>query len=246
MNHKDTAKIIKYTRKIETLLGKLGAEGKGLHGKISSIEDMFPKQTIKQLRWIASIRNNSMHDHNFKIKSINDFSVACDTVIQKLKNSNNKTTYYTKNNQILKQSYKASGSKKYNTASSTTIQNYNSDNTPLIISAILIITFIASVWWFLSGDTEEEIMVNIGIDRQVIAGLNKKINIITTNIRQINNKIDVKKENQGLLRNIFNDTDVIDNLESKKEKFEEEKKLLLQKLGSTQDELEELLNKKQP
>ncbi len=57
--------IIKKTKKLETILTKMGATGKGLHEKVSSIEHRIDKKTIKPLRYIATIRNKAVHEEEF-------------------------------------------------------------------------------------------------------------------------------------------------------------------------------------
>ncbi|HIP06269.1 MAG TPA: hypothetical protein EYG66_00145 [Mariprofundaceae bacterium] len=53
---------VQATREIEQLLEKkLGAYGKGLHSKLSSVEAKIPSDIVKSMRWIATIRNNTMH-----------------------------------------------------------------------------------------------------------------------------------------------------------------------------------------
>ncbi len=78
-------KIISLTRKIEARLEKMGASGNGIHSKVSSIEKKLDKELIKKLRWIATIRNNAMHAHKFKIDDFYDFKESCKEVIRELK-----------------------------------------------------------------------------------------------------------------------------------------------------------------
>jgi hypothetical protein len=59
--------IINYAKEIETILVEMGAEGKGLHSKVSSIKNELDESTIKSIRFIASIRNKLLHDSNFEL-----------------------------------------------------------------------------------------------------------------------------------------------------------------------------------
>ncbi len=85
MNELQTAKVIKYTRQIEGILEDMGAKGKGLHGKLSSVEKKLPKALVKKLRFIAAIRNKSMHTHDFQIEDFPDFEQTCKSAIDELK-----------------------------------------------------------------------------------------------------------------------------------------------------------------
>lgn len=77
--------VISLTREIESLLEQLGASGKGLHQKISSIENRFDRDTIKQLRWVATLRNKIVHEHGFKIDNMSDYKSTAKSLIKKLK-----------------------------------------------------------------------------------------------------------------------------------------------------------------
>jgi len=59
--------VIKKTKKIETILVKMGAEGKGLHEKVSSIEYLIEENTVKSIRFVASIRNKLLHEDDFEL-----------------------------------------------------------------------------------------------------------------------------------------------------------------------------------
>lgn len=59
--------IIDKSKKIERILSELGAEGKGLHQKLDSIEDRIDEQIAREIRFIATIRNKRMHEDGFDI-----------------------------------------------------------------------------------------------------------------------------------------------------------------------------------
>ncbi len=50
------------TRKLEGKLVEMGAAGKGLHEKVTSIGHLIPESLIKKLRYVASVRNNLSHN----------------------------------------------------------------------------------------------------------------------------------------------------------------------------------------
>ena len=95
--------VIKNTKKIESLLVEMGAEGQGLHKKVSSIEYLIDEKTVKSIRFIASVRNKLLHEDNFEMTSdlLYDFENACENVINNLeshtsytKEQDNSSDYY--------------------------------------------------------------------------------------------------------------------------------------------------------
>lgn len=77
--------VILLTREIESLLVHLGAEGKGMHQKISSVQGTLDDALVKKLRWIASLRNKVVHQHDFYIDDMEDYTDACYEAIDSLK-----------------------------------------------------------------------------------------------------------------------------------------------------------------
>ncbi|HOO32763.1 MAG TPA: hypothetical protein PK466_10005 [Thermotogota bacterium] len=80
--------VVRLTREIESLLDQLGASGRGMHEKISSVENKFDKETIKKMRWVATLRNKTMHEHGFKIDSMSEFKAVASDLIKQLKKMN--------------------------------------------------------------------------------------------------------------------------------------------------------------
>ena len=81
-------KIIDTTKKIESILVKEGAEGRGLHEKVSSIEAKLNNDLIKKLRFIATIRNKLLHDVNVKLTEdiLEKFNDASKEAVSELTN----------------------------------------------------------------------------------------------------------------------------------------------------------------
>lgn len=50
------------SRKLENILGQLGASGKGLHEKATSVQQLLPPKLLSKLRYVASVRNKLSHD----------------------------------------------------------------------------------------------------------------------------------------------------------------------------------------
>ena len=68
------------TKALEALLEQtLGATGKGLHEKVSSVEPRLAPALVKELRFVATVRNKIVHDSDYaKIDDRDGFVRACD------------------------------------------------------------------------------------------------------------------------------------------------------------------------
>lgn len=67
----DLLAITRGTRRIETLLGeRLGAEGRGLRGKADSVREHLHPDLHKRLRWVATMRNRTLHEDGFEPKDL--------------------------------------------------------------------------------------------------------------------------------------------------------------------------------
>ncbi len=68
------------TKTLESLLEQgLGATGKGLHEKVSSVQERLPPALVKKLRFIATVRNKIVHEAAYeKIDDRSGFTKACD------------------------------------------------------------------------------------------------------------------------------------------------------------------------
>ena len=103
-NEEELAKIIYFSREIETILkDKFKAEGKGLHTYIDSIENKIEIQLVKDLRYIATIRNKSMHESSFKINNFSRYKRVAEQSIYRLNNLTinkkvNQSAYRRRNN----------------------------------------------------------------------------------------------------------------------------------------------------
>jgi len=78
---------VKSTKRIESSLVRiLGAKGKGLHEKASSVENKLPVSLVKRMRYIASVRNKLVHDESYrKIDDRASFKKAVKHVNKELK-----------------------------------------------------------------------------------------------------------------------------------------------------------------
>ena len=68
------------TKALESLLEQtLGATGKGLHEKVSSVQAKLSPALVKKLRFVATVRNKIVHESDYaKIDDRDGFSRACD------------------------------------------------------------------------------------------------------------------------------------------------------------------------
>lgn len=81
-------KAINYSKKIESLLSEeLNASGKGLHEKVTSVESVLDDKLVKQVRWIATMRNKVVHESDFEITDIEHFEKSCNNTIALLKDA---------------------------------------------------------------------------------------------------------------------------------------------------------------
>lgn len=60
--------VVRYSKELEYILERgFGAQGKGLHQKVSSVEHLLPVKLVKTLRFLASVRNKVIHDHAYRL-----------------------------------------------------------------------------------------------------------------------------------------------------------------------------------
>jgi len=80
---------VKGSRLIEGLLEqKLGATGKGLHSKLTSVEKSLSSAIVSKIRSIASTRNTVVHESDASIRNVKDFQRAVRDVENYLNTTN--------------------------------------------------------------------------------------------------------------------------------------------------------------
>lgn len=72
----DRAAILEKAIKVESLLADLGGEGRGIHDKLTCIEQEFDVSMVKKIRRVASIRNKSAHEIDFETDMVSFHRVA--------------------------------------------------------------------------------------------------------------------------------------------------------------------------
>lgn len=74
----ELGRIIEYARQLEHLLLELGADGAGIHALAGSLQEKLPEHILKQLHYIAAVRNKAAHDKEFKqIEDFKQFEAVC-------------------------------------------------------------------------------------------------------------------------------------------------------------------------
>lgn len=78
--------VLECAKEIETILVDMGAEGKGLHAKASSIKSLLDESTVKSIRFIATIRNKFIHNSKFDLTDdlLESFETESEKVISSL------------------------------------------------------------------------------------------------------------------------------------------------------------------
>ncbi len=75
--------VISRCKELESLLERHGARGSGLHEKTSSLAHRLPPATVRQLRFIATVRNRLVHESEYRrIDDRPGFLRACDEAEQ--------------------------------------------------------------------------------------------------------------------------------------------------------------------
>lgn len=77
--------IVERSKNLEAMLKSLEAEGRGMHELISSVQDKLDPELNKKLRFIATIRNQAIHEPEFDLDSdFEAFCAACEEAGQEL------------------------------------------------------------------------------------------------------------------------------------------------------------------
>lgn len=77
--------IVERSKKLEAMLKTAGAEGRGLHALVSSVQDRLDPELNQKLRFIAAVRNNAVHNLEFELEAdFAGFNSACDEAEREL------------------------------------------------------------------------------------------------------------------------------------------------------------------
>ncbi|OEE35530.1 hypothetical protein A1QO_19945 [Vibrio genomosp. F10 str. ZF-129] len=88
--------VISGSKKIEGMLTKKGATGKGLHEKVSSIESYTPASLVKDIRSVATIRNKLVHEEDFSLSDTEliRFKTDIEYICGEIDSINDKESYH--------------------------------------------------------------------------------------------------------------------------------------------------------
>ena len=76
---------VKSSKRLEGLLEKrFGASGRGLHDKLTSVEDRIPEEIRRSIRWVATIRNKVVHEEGPAPAEESEFVRTVDRVARQL------------------------------------------------------------------------------------------------------------------------------------------------------------------
>lgn len=80
--------VIENCKDLEARLSKMGATGKGLHEKTSSLSDVLEPLLVKDLRTVATIRNKLIHEEDFSLskQELEDFEETAYSAFRQLRN----------------------------------------------------------------------------------------------------------------------------------------------------------------
>lgn len=251
-------KVIRYSKKIESILIQYGAEGTGIHSYLNSLEDgKIDSKTIKELRWIATLRNNVVHnDLHLSDTEFKNFETACERSINVLKSSleSHSTINNIRSEEKVAKTVNSPKKFKRKKRKPKSINNpndskffFNLSKKQRIIGVSLVVS-VLTLGIFLS------IKPNKAEIQNEIAQLNSRIvkldaSIVTSQNEMLHEKSKLESESnkQGLLRNIFMDTDEVNKLELKIDelsndisKLSDRKENLVEKKKSLVEQLNEL------
>lgn len=77
--------VVNLAKKLESLLSKeYGADGKGLHEKVSSVEGHLSPEIVRKIRKVASIRNRVVHEDGYELSNVSEFELLANGIIREL------------------------------------------------------------------------------------------------------------------------------------------------------------------
>ncbi|OEE68721.1 DUF4145 domain-containing protein [Enterovibrio norvegicus FF-33] len=74
----DIAVVVRQSRRLERLLKEhYHAQGRGLHELVTSCQERLPHDVIAKLRFVATIRNKTVHEDGYEVDDMRGFVSAC-------------------------------------------------------------------------------------------------------------------------------------------------------------------------
>lgn len=78
---KDLVGVLAASKKLESLLMSLGAQGRGLHEKCTSLEHVLPVDIIWAIRSVATSRNKLLHEDGYVLRDVGAFQYQASSAI---------------------------------------------------------------------------------------------------------------------------------------------------------------------
>ncbi|QGW78295.1 hypothetical protein GPJ81_16910 [Pseudomonas alkylphenolica] len=73
--------VINATKKLESLLTLLGAEGRGLQEKCDSVAYLLPPEIVGSVKYLARNRNKLLHEDGFELSDLGAFQYQASSAI---------------------------------------------------------------------------------------------------------------------------------------------------------------------
>jgi len=73
--------VLSASKKLESILTSLGARGRGLHEKCSSLEHLLPADIVWSVRFVASTRNKLLHEDGFELQDLGSFQLQASSAV---------------------------------------------------------------------------------------------------------------------------------------------------------------------
>ena len=84
--------VIRHSKRLEQLLEqRFQAQGRGLHEKVTHVADRLDEKLVKNLRWIATMRNKVVHE-DFSLDNPTQFEKSCERALEALQHATPRQT----------------------------------------------------------------------------------------------------------------------------------------------------------
>ena len=89
--------VLQGTKRIEAILEeKFGSTGRGLYEKMTTANMKLPEPLQKRIRYVATMRNKTMHEEGFEIPNIPEYVKTCQSIAEQLEHlhANRKPSFF--------------------------------------------------------------------------------------------------------------------------------------------------------
>lgn len=241
-DHEKIGRILSQSTNFEDLLfDSLGAQGKGLHEKINSVEEYIPKNFIKKLRRVASIRNKAVHSKQHNI-DFDEFEVFCNNLYEDLTNILERRTtsnsyYFDEFNNNSSSLYHSNPSQNSSDPNESEINRSNSIFKIPIKFFLMTIVFviILTIYYLSSSPSKQDLIEQKRNIESQIQNIKDSIKSQNATIESIQKTIESKELSYDFFEQAGSTIGIYDS---------EEVENLKRELNSEMDSLDELTNKR--